>query len=96
MKQPYVTVTLEASGGTEALMRTLHQALHALLQDSLAHVSFGTVHLAYQDTAELEQEAPLRPEHTRASWDENVQNCTEAYESAGGLARGAGMAGGNV
>lgn len=61
MDTPYITVTLEVSGYSDAVMTDLHTHLRDCLREWHPFLSYGELHIAYQDQDQIEDDATVTP-----------------------------------
>ena len=72
METPYITLTLELGGTDEYAMLELHEGLRHILQAWTHALTYGDLHLAYQDSRQIVQEAhrdPCPGDDEHDAWD---------------------------
>lgn len=67
----YITITLELSGYDEGLLLALHDELRQCLRAHAADISYGELHIAYQDQEQRGQDAHLEP--APESWEDEEE-----------------------
>lgn len=62
MEQPYITLTLEVSSTDDTVMQILHRELQEKLWGWTSYLAYGELRIAYQDQAQIDQDATLEPD----------------------------------